>query len=151
MLQLTDRAMNLMHVEDNDDHAEIVHDAAGESLLINTITRFKDGESAFEYLRSQSDIESPMMLPDIILLDLLLPNMDGMEFLKNIKSDNRLNNIPVVVLSSCMGKKSIREAYSNGAAGYITKPGDYNQFLIKLAEFSSYWALTSEIPSASID
>ncbi|MEZ5358109.1 MAG: response regulator [Candidatus Zixiibacteriota bacterium] len=141
-----DRPVHLMYIEDDDNHARIVEEAAGESLLIDSIIRFRDAESALEYFERHTLYDNEERMPDVILLDLRLPRMSGYDFLRTIKTDPVFCKIPVVVLSATHDDRTIAEAYKHGAAGYITKPNDYTQLLIKLAEFSSYWTLTSEVP-----
>ncbi len=140
------RPMLLMHIEDNKDHAEIIREVVNEHKLVETIIQCSDGESALSYFDNQRTRENDSVIPDIILLDLQLPEMSGVEFLQKIKSDSLFGKIPVVILSAKNDKESINHAYQNGAAGFITKPSEFCELLIKLAEFTSYWTLTSEIP-----
>lgn len=108
--------------------------------------RESTGESVFVDLEQHKLYDDSESLPDVILLDLQLPKMSGFDFLRIMKTDSMYRKIPVVVLSAKNDDMTISEAYQNGAAGYITTPGEFTQMLIKLAEFSSYWALPSEVP-----
>ncbi|UCD65222.1 MAG: response regulator [Candidatus Zixiibacteriota bacterium] len=137
-----------MLVEDNDDHAELVSAALEVNNLVGNVVRFADAETGLDYLygRPQSPQRTAPALPDLILLDLMLPGMSGMELLKVIRNRPETKGIPVVVLTTSAHDQQIARAYEYGANSYIAKPVGHQDFVIKLAELNMFWSVTAELP-----
>jgi len=138
----------IVHIEDDDDHAELVSAAAAECSRSHRIIRFENAESGLKYLEGYdwSKKSNDRLWPDLILLDMSLGGMSGNEFLRRLKAGDQTAGIPVVVLAATEDDAAIRRAYRLGAASYIVKPSEFNEFVMKLAELNSYWSVTSEVP-----
>ncbi len=144
--------LRILLVEDNDDHAELVARSLEQHHIPNKIHRISDGESAIEYLihtGKYSDI-SLNPLPHLILLDLRLPKIDGLNVLKYIKNHSGLKQIPVVILTSSESLKDIHNSYSNYANSYLVKPIDYNKFKKMMDDIGFYWLNWNKNPSLTI-
>jgi len=143
------KELTIMCIEDNDDHVELVRTAITQSMRSCRFVPFADAESAMQYMLKDcvsNDLRqcSPA---DLILLDLALPGMNGLTFLKRLKSYHRTRRIPVIVLTISGDEEQIAEAYHLGANSYIVKPMNEEEFIIKLVELSMYWSLTAEVPN----
>jgi CheY-like chemotaxis protein len=145
------RTLLVMLVEDNDDHAELVGAALEVNNLVGSVVRFADAESGLDYLLGdpKSDEQLQNQMPDMILLDLMLPGMSGMEMLKVIKQRPETRSIPVIVLTTSSLDSKIDKAYELGANSYIAKPIGHQDFVIKLAELNMFWSVTAELPRSS--
>ncbi|MHC4093967.1 MAG: response regulator [Planctomycetota bacterium] len=130
-------------VEDDDAHAELVLLGLGESPLANTVDRVADGAAALAYVRREGKYaQSPR--PDVILLDLRLPKVDGHQVLAALKSDEDLRAIPVVVLSTSATEADKAEAYSNHANSYLVKPLNFEKFQQMIRDLTFYWTAWNE-------
>ena len=127
-------------VEDDSIDAMTVRRAFRDLKLSNTLTHRINGEEALEYLR-----EPGAAIPCVILLDLNMPRMNGTEFLKVIKEDDRLKSIPVIVLTTSNEECDVVESFRMCVAGYIVKPVDYKKFVEAIRTIDLYWTL-SELP-----
>lgn len=127
-------------VEDDSIDAMTVQRAFKDLKLVNPLHHRVNGEEALAFLR-QADTEEPC----VILLDLNMPRMNGIEFLKIAKADERLVQIPVVVLTTSNEERDIVESFKLGVAGYIVKPVDYHKFVDTIRTIDLYWTL-SEVP-----
>jgi CheY-like chemotaxis protein len=135
---MKDRMCEVMLVEDNPDHAELVKRVLESHRVPNRILHFGDGKEALEFLLARA--ESPATsLPDVILLDLRLTRVDGLEVLKVVKKHQRLASIPVVVLTSSEASRDIDEAYREHANSYLVKPVGYDGFVKLMDGLGSYW------------
>ncbi|MBU8934476.1 MAG: response regulator [candidate division Zixibacteria bacterium] len=138
----------IVHIEDNDSHAQLVSDVATQATMPCRVIRFVDAESGLDYL--QGDLQSfhrdQHPYPNLILLELDLPGMSGLTFLRHVRAHERTKGIPIVVLTKSANEHEITAAYRYGANSYVVKPADRDDFLIKLTELSMYWHMTSEIP-----
>lgn len=130
----------IMLVEDDGVDVMIVKRAFKELKVPNPLVCANNGEEALDYLRNH--VNNNMGL---ILLDINMPKMNGLEFLKIIKADDQLKKIPVVVLTTSDNKDDIRESFGLSVAGYMTKPSDSKRFIEKIKEINRYWSL-SELP-----
>ncbi len=130
----------VMLVEDDNVDAMTVKRAIKELKVVNELTRAVNGEEALEYLRNPAN-ETPC----VILLDLNMPKMNGIEFLKIVKADERLRKIPVVVLTTSRDDRDKAESFKLSVAGYIVKPVDYQGFVEAMRVINLYWTL-SELP-----
>jgi len=133
-------------VEDNPGDARLTLEAFKEAKVINNFTVMRDGVEALAYLHRQGQHANSVQ-PDLILLDLNLPRKDGREVLAEIKTDERLMKIPVVVLTTSAAEEDIARAYNHHANCYITKPVDLDQFLRVVQSIGSFWLSLVKLPS----
>jgi two-component system response regulator len=130
-------------VEDNPDDAILTTRALKKQNLANHLMHLADGEQALEYLFNPSVTQ----LPKLILLDLKMPKVDGIEVLAKIKSDPRLKIIPVVVLTSSKEENDVIESYRMGVNAYIVKPVDFDKFVKAVSEIGYFWLMLNEPPT----
>ena len=133
--------LDILLVEDNESHAELVIDCLTENHLARTIYHAGDGREALDYLFHQGRYceVSSSPRPQVILLDLRLPKVDGLDVLKAVKGDAELHSIPVVVLSSSSNSNDVDAAYRLNANSYLTKPVSFQDFSSLLSSFGDYW------------
>jgi two-component system, response regulator len=139
--------IEILLVEDNQEDAELTIRALTKQRLANKIVHLNDGAEALDFiygLGSYSE-RNVNQIPKVILLDLKMPKISGLEVLKKIKSDQRLKMIPVVILTSSAEDPDIREAYELGANSYIVKPVDFNAFSNTVADLGLYWLVVNKI------
>jgi CheY-like chemotaxis protein len=131
----------VMLVEDNPDHAELVMRTMADHRVANKIVHFTDGQSALDYLFRQGEYADPEKgpRPHVILLDLRLPRVDGLEVLKAIKESVELRIIPVVVLTTSEAEKDVARAYGCHANSYLVKPVGYAEFSQLMKDLGFYW------------
>ena len=130
----------VMLVEDNVDHAELVIRTMEEHRIANTVRHFLDGQSALDYLFRRGEFsDTETQLPHVILLDLRLPRVDGIDVLKAVKEDPDLKNIPVVVLTTSEAEKDVAKAYYNHANSYLVKPVGFEDFKKLMDDLGFYW------------
>lgn len=145
--------ITILLVEDNEDHAELVRRNFAEHHVANKIRHVKDGEDALDYLfrrgRYADKADSPT--PHLILLDLRLPKIDGIDVLKEIKAADALKNIPVVVLTSSQAEQDIAKAYANYANSYLVKPVDFGKFTSLMHDLGYYWLAWNKNPLQADD
>jgi two-component system response regulator len=142
--------VNILLVEDNADDLELTLHALRREHLANNIFTVRDGEEALEFLfcngnHSQRKFDQP---PRLVLLDLKLPKVSGLEVLKRVKQDPRTRSIPVVVLTSSREERDLVESYSLGANSYIQKPVDFDQFRQMVKSAGLYWMVINQYPLA---
>jgi two-component system, response regulator len=135
-------AVEILLVEDNPDDAGLAIHALKKHNLANHLLHLQDGEEALQYLFS-SDL---LTMPKVILLDLKMPRVDGIEVLRKLKSDEKLRVIPVVVLTSSKEERDIIESYKLGVNAYIVKPVDFDKFVKAIAEIGFFWLLLNQPP-----
>jgi two-component system response regulator len=133
--------IQILFVEDNDDHAELTLRSLTEHRLANDIHRVSDGEQALDYLFRRRSYENPSSSPrpGLILLDLRLPKVDGLEVLRQIKADDELKRIPVVVLTTSEAEADVARAYDCHANAYIVKPVDFDKFQALMRDLGLFW------------
>jgi CheY-like chemotaxis protein len=138
-------------VEDDAKDVELTLEALEEYNLANEVVVTRDGEEALDYLyyRGQFKMRSGEN-PAVMLLDLKLPKVDGLEVLKQIKSDEKLRLIPVVVLTSSKEEKDMVASYKLGVNAYVVKPVDFHEFVNAIKELGAFWAVINEPPPGSI-
>ncbi|HEX3014290.1 MAG TPA: response regulator [Methanobacterium sp.] len=142
----TARQIEILLVEDNEGDVGLVEEVFQEAKIRNNLNVAEDGEEAMLFLRKEgkfSDVPSP----DIILLDLNLPGKDGREVLKEIKEDDKLKRIPVVILTTSKAEEDILKSYDLHANSYITKPVDFDQFLKVIKSIENFWLDIVKLPS----
>ncbi len=137
----------ILFVEDDPSDARLVLNALGRLDLANCVTLVADGVDALDYLYSRGNfsLRSPGN-PRVVLLDLKLPRLSGLEVLKHIRSDAALKLVPVVVLSSSRQESDVRSAYDSGANGYIVKAIDYKSSYDSLTAFGEFWTRVNQPP-----
>jgi two-component system response regulator len=138
----------ILLVEDNPDDVELTLRAFKKNNILNRVIIAKDGAEALEYLFGTGTYAGRELkdLPVVILLDLKLPKIDGMEVLKRIRQDNRTKLIPVVILTSSREPKDVVDGYSLGANGYVRKPVEFGQFVEAMRNLGLFWLLWNEPP-----
>jgi two-component system response regulator len=142
------QALEILLVEDDPADAELVVHALRKSHLANQIKLVRDGEEALDFLfcRNQFTNRSPRSLPRLVLLDLKLPKVDGIEVLAKVKSDPKTKNVPVVILTSSKEEKDRLNGYQLGANSYIQKPVDFDKFRETVQQLGLYWLVVNEPP-----
>jgi two-component system, response regulator len=147
----TPQPIRILLVEDNDAHTKLILRAMQEDRLANPVDCVRDGEEALDFLyrRGNFNDTSKCPRPDMILLDLKLPKIDGLEVLKTIKEDEKLKEIPVVVLTSSTDQRDVHEAYRHYVNSYISKPVDFDKFRQVVQELDYYWTIFNTKPSKS--
>lgn len=138
--------MHILLIEDNEGDIVLAKEALKEARIKNKITVLTDGEQALEYLFRQDEYDDARY-PDIILLDMNLPKVDGMEVLVRIKSDDRLKIIPVVMLTTSSSERHITEAYRNYVNCYINKPIALEEFMGVIKNIERFWLNTVILPA----
>lgn len=142
-------AMTILLVEDNPDDELLALRALTRNKIANKVDVARDGAEAVEYLFGSSD-RPPAELPQVVLLDLKLPKIDGLEVLRRIRADERTRLLPIVVLTSSSEEKDLIESYSLGANSYIVKPVDFGQFTEAVGRLGMYWLVLNQSPPRRI-
>jgi two-component system response regulator len=137
------KAIEILLIEDNPQDAELALRALRQAKIANHIRVARDGAEAIEILFGAAS-HSPEAAPKVILLDLKLPKIDGLEVLKRVKSDPRTKLIPVVVLTSSREQNDIVESYRLGVSSYIVKPVDFERFAEAVQKAGMYWLLLNQ-------
>lgn len=139
-------AVEILLVEDNPYDAEMTIEALKEHKLANKLHLARDGAEALDYL---FEVNGSLKheTPKVILLDLKLPKVDGLEVLRRIKSDERTKTIPVVVLTSSNQESDLNECYRLGVNSYITKPVEFENFVSAVSDLGFYWLLLNQSPA----
>ena len=141
----------ILMVEDDPKDVELSMTALEDYNLVNEVVVARDGEEALDYLFCQGKFKDRSSdNPAVILLDLKLPKVDGLEVLKEIKSDPKLKMIPVVVLTSSKEEKDIVTSYKLGVNAYVVKPVDFHEFVNAIKELGVFWALINQPPPGSV-
>ena len=138
---MKDDAPVVLLVEDNPHHAEIIFRLLRNRRIAHRIQHVSDGEAALDYLYRRGAYADHLLYPTphLVLLDLRLPKVDGLEVLKHIKSSEDLRSLPVVVVSSSEADRDIAAAYRQHANSYLVKPIDYEKFVVMIETLGLYW------------
>ena len=141
----------ILIVEDDPNDVELTLTALDEYNLANEVVVTRDGEEALDYLYCRGNFKTRSNdNPAVLLLDLKLPKRDGLEVLQQIKSDEKIKMIPVVVLTSSHEEKDVVASYKLGVNAYVVKPVDFHEFVNAVKELGVFWALINESPPGSV-
>lgn len=132
--------VEILLVEDNDEDAELTLRALRRHNLTNRLTRVSDGAAALEFFFGKGEKQRP----SVVLLDLKLPKVDGMEVLRELKSHEETKTVPVVMLTSSKEERDLEEAYRLGVNSYIVKPVEFDAFVRAVEQLGMYWALLNQ-------
>ena len=146
-----ERLGRILMVEDDQKDVELTLTALEEYNLANEVVVVGDGEEALDYLYCRGAFKMRTGdNPAVMLLDLKLPKVDGLEVLQKVKSDEKLKLIPVVVLTSSHEEKDMVASYKLGVNGYVVKPVDFHEFVNAIRELGVFWAVINEPPPGSV-
>ena len=141
----------ILLVEDDPRDVELTLTALEEYNLANEVTVVRDGQQALDYLYCRGEFSARASEnPAVLLLDLKLPKVDGLEVLQQVKSDDRLKRIPVVVLTSSHEEVDMMRSYELGVNAYVVKPVDFHEFVNAVKELGVFWAVINEPPPGSV-
>jgi two-component system response regulator len=146
--ELVQQAVEILLVEDNANDAELTLRALNKHNFINKVFHVKDGAEALEFIFATGQYADRNVdhLPKVLLLDLKLPKVSGIEVLRKLKADERTKTIPVVVLTSSKQDQDLIDTYDLGVNSYIVKPVEFESFLDAVAEVGLYWMMLNESP-----
>lgn len=137
----------ILLVEDNPDDEALTLRALKKCSIANTVVVVRDGKEALDYLFGEGKFShAPPDLPQVILLDLKLPKVDGIQVLHQLRLNKRTSFLPVVVLTSSKEEQDVARSYGNGANSYIRKPVDFSQFSDAIQHLGLYWLVLNELP-----
>jgi len=144
---VTEQLPDILLAEDNPNDVELTLEALAQHNLANSVTVAHDGVEALEYLRCEGAFSdrSPCN-PAVVLLDIKMPRMDGLEVLREIRGDPRLKRLPVVILTSSREEQDIVTSYDLGVNAYVVKPVDFQSFIDAVESLGVFWALINERP-----
>lgn len=139
---------SILLVEDNPDDEELTRLALEKNKIANTVRVARDGAQALDYMfcRGAHAERDPNDLPTVVLLDLKLPKVDGLEVLKQLRANERTRLVPVVILTSSKEEQDLVNGYRLGANSYIRKPVDFDQFVEAVRQLGLYWLVLNEPP-----
>jgi CheY-like chemotaxis protein len=137
---------HIVLVEDNDDHALLIRLALEDRGLVVSIDRLSDGEQAVNYIQRVNGY-ARRQHPDLILLDINLPKMNGHEVLDNIRADEELTGVPVVMLTTSDSESDLEQAYKQHVNSYLVKPADASMFQTMVHDLHQYWAVWNQKPA----
>lgn len=148
---INDNGVEVLLVEDNLSDAELTIRALRKQNLANSLVHLKNGAEALDFIFAKGDYAGRDMFrtPRVILLDLKMPKVDGLEVLAKIRADERTRNIPVVVLTSSKEDPDIEACYALGVNSYIVKPVEFDKFLKAVSDLGFYWLLLNQTPHQS--
>lgn len=136
----------ILIVDDSQKDVELIISALSENNLGNEIDVAEDGEEALDYLYMRGIFSHIAKLPAVILLDIKMPKMNGIEVLKHIRSKSRFKGIPIIMLTSSSEEKDLAECYKLGANSYVVKPVDVYKFMEAIKSVGNYWVVTNQPP-----
>ena len=141
----------ILMVEDDPKDVELTMSALQDYNLVNEVIVVRDGQEALDYLYCQGQFSArPRENPAVMLLDLKLPKVDGLEVLNRVKSDENLKMIPVVVLTSSREERDMMRSYQLGVNAYVVKPVDFHEFVNAVKELGVFWAVINQPPPGSV-
>ncbi len=138
----------ILLVEDNPDDVKLTRMALEKNHILNEVVVARDGEEALDFLHGEGpdSFTARKLLPALVLLDLKLPKVDGLEVLQRIRANERTRLLPVVILTSSREDKDLFESYSLGCNSYVRKPVDFAMFVDATRQLGLYWLLLNELP-----
>lgn len=144
---MTERYPDILLAEDNPNDVELTLEALAQHNLANRVTVAHDGVEALEYLRREGVFAGrEPRAPAVVLLDIKMPRKDGLEVLREIRSDPELRRLPVVILTSSREEQDIITSYDLGVNAYVVKPVDFQAFIAAVEHLGVFWALINERP-----
>ena len=147
---MTIEIKRILIVDDSPKDIELTVSALGENHLANEIIVAEDGEEALEYLYRRGKFSEYVKgNPALILLDIKMPKMDGIEVLKIIRADENLKSIPIVMVTSSLEERDLVKSYSLGANAYVVKPIDIMQFIDAIKVLGQFWVVINKVPSTT--
>ena len=144
------KSLKFLIVEDDDDHAELIISTIEDLGVAESIDRLDNGEDAVNYLKSETQSPSAKK-PDIVLMDLKLPKLSGIEVLKAVRCESELAAIPIVMLSTSPSQRDIRDAYLNHANAYLVKPMEFEELSAMVADLVNFWGKWNTTPVINDD
>ena len=143
-----EQEVEILLVEDSISDAELTIRALKKNNMVNKLVHLKDGAEALDFIFAQGDYASRKVehVPRVILLDLKMPKVNGIQVLEKIKADERTKKIPVVVLTSSKEDPDIQVCYSLGVNSYVVKPVDFESFIKAVSDLGMYWMLLNQPP-----
>jgi len=148
---MTTQLKRILLAEDNPNDVELTLEALTEYNLANEVVVARDGQEALDYLNREGEFKMRGDTnPAVVLLDIKMPKVDGIEVLRKMKADDNLKNIPVVILTSSREEKDLVESYALGVNAYVVKPVDFHEFVEAVKALGSFWAVINEPPPGSI-
>lgn len=149
---VTERCNPILLVEDNPDHAELIMDVIRQSKVRNEVIWIKDGEQGLDYLYRRGEYAGrpPEDDPAVVLLDIKLPGIDGLEVLRLVREDEQFNSLPVVMLTTSAQEAEVLQAYSHHANSYVVKPMNFQEFQERVQDLNVYWTLTNFVPDECV-
>jgi two-component system response regulator len=140
----------ILLVEDNPRDEALTLRALKKSNIVNDVTVVRDGVEALAYFFSDKKHDDPVVMPQLILLDLKLPKVDGLEVLRRLRADERTRRLPVVVFTSSSEEEDMIKSYDLGANSYVRKPVEFEQFLEATRQLGMYWLVLNEAPPSDL-
>ncbi len=141
----------ILLVEDNPNDIELTLEALSEYNLANEVVVARDGAEALDYIYRRGDYKLRSEgNPAVVLLDLKMPKVDGLEVLRQVKADDKMKAIPIVVLTSSREERDIVESYKLGTNAYVVKPVEFKDFVDAIKELGAFWAVLNEPPVGSL-
>ena len=146
------KPIDILLVEDNETDVKITLRAFSKVAIKNTIHVVNDGQEALDFMHHEGNYQDKEKFPrpDLILLDINLPKVDGFQVLEELKKDIRFNYIPVVMLTSSRDQEDIARSYRDGAASFIPKPLNYDDFVKVVEGFIFYWNVMNKLPNPDL-
>ncbi len=143
-----EKAVEILMVEDNDNDAEMAIRALKKNKIANNIVRLRNGEEALNFIFAKGEYSSRDILnqPKIILLDLKMPKVDGLQVLEEIRNNDQTKTIPVVMLTSSREEQDLVNSYRLGVNSYIVKPVNFERFVEAIRDIGMYWVLLNQKP-----
>jgi CheY-like chemotaxis protein len=140
----------ILFAEDNPRDVELTLEALGDHNLANNVIVVRDGVETMDYLRCEGKYKQRKPGdPAVLLLDIKMPRMDGIEVLRAIRNDNKLKMLPVVMLTSSREEQDLIKSYELGVNAYVVKPVDFKEFIEAVKQIGVFWAVINEVPPAS--
>lgn len=146
-MKYSNKEIEILVIEDNEGDVRLIKEAFKDSRVVNKFSVVGDGEQALDYLNKRGKYESSSR-PDLILLDLNLPKMNGFDVLNEVKSNPNIHKIPVIIFSSSTSENDVLRSYDLKANSYVSKPTDFDEFLNVVRTIDEFWFQTVKLPSS---